>query len=273
MIAGDSGRVVTKHGRALAWQADGPLDRPALLWLHGSTGSRRTAPISTDARVIAYDRPGFGTSSPHHARDLRSDVEDLCALLDALAISRVPVLAFSGGAAVGYALAALAPERIATLNLVSGATWPSAPVPPKSALEAAGEALHASPKAAVDNVVANASAGDRRVLQDPAIYARLLAGAQDAVAQGSAAWVTETRLVRSGWGFSALEVLCPVRMWHGALDDAVPFDAARDTADALTTATLTQIPGAGHFGWMATEGGIVCASVAADSEPNELRHG
>ena len=266
MTAAESGLLDREYGRVLAWQVSGPLDRPALLWLHGSTGSRRTAPVSSDARVIAYDRPGFGASSPHPARDLRSDVEDVCALLDAFSISRIPVLAFSGGAAVGYALAAWAPERIATLNLVSGAVWPSAPVPPEAALKHAGESLHADPRGAVDGMIANAPPHDRQVLQDPAIYARLLTGAQDAVVQGAAAWVTEARVIRSDWGFSTFAVHCPVRMWHCALDDAVPFDAASDTADALSAATLTRIPDAGHLGWMATEGGIVAASVADHAE-------
>lgn len=58
--------------------------------------------------MIAYDRPGFGRSSLREARDLRSDVADVCALLDALGVGRVQVLAFFGGAAVAYALAIFA---------------------------------------------------------------------------------------------------------------------------------------------------------------------
>jgi hypothetical protein len=105
-------------------------------------------------------------------------------------------------------------------------------VPSDAALEEAWTRLDDDPKAVVDHVVATAPSRDQHLLQDPAIYARLLAGARDAVAQGSTGWVAEARLVRS---------------------------------DSRTTATLTRILCAGHFGWMATESGIVRASVGLDT--------
>lgn len=269
MSGRDSGRVVTTHGRLLEWLASGPLDGPELLWLHESTGSRRTVPSSIDARVLAYDRPGFGGSSLHAERDLHSDVEDICALLDALSIVRVPVLAFSGGAAIGYALAALAPERITTLSIVSGAIWPTAPAPPRAALQAAGERLHADPGGVVDSLEADAPAVDRKVLRDPTVHEQLLVGAHDAAAQGPAGWVIEARLLRSTWGFNASAVRCPVRLRHGTLDAAVPLDAAVDTADTLANATLPQIPEVGHFGWMADQRAIVTAAVSVHHSPDD----
>src|SRR5689334_8061249 len=69
------GVVQLADGRSLAWQNSGPPQAPAVLWLHGSTGSRRTAPQANGVRVIAYDRPGYGTSSPHPERTLASDAD------------------------------------------------------------------------------------------------------------------------------------------------------------------------------------------------------
>jgi pimeloyl-ACP methyl ester carboxylesterase len=245
------------------WLAAGPIEGPVLLWLHGSTGSRRTSPHSIDARVVAYDRPGYGRSHPHEERDLRSDVDDICALLDGLSINRIPVLAFSGGAAIGYAMAAWAPDRITTLNVVSGATWPTEPCPPFAALQAAGERLRSDPAGVVDGLVANAPALDRRVLRDPTVREQLLVGARDAVAQGPSGWVAEARILRSAWGFSPAAVRCPVRLWHGSLDSAVPFDAAEKTTTALANASLQSIPDAGHFGWMSIQHRVVTAAVSA----------
>lgn len=113
-------------GRTLTWQVTGPSTAPVLLFLHGSTGSRRTAPTSPDVGVLAYDRPGYGGSSPHAQRTLTSDAMDVQALLDHLGLEEVAVLAFSGGAATGYACTALLSHRVRCLGVVSGAPWPSA---------------------------------------------------------------------------------------------------------------------------------------------------
>ncbi|MDY6988540.1 MAG: alpha/beta hydrolase [Thermodesulfobacteriota bacterium] len=91
-----------------------------LILLHGGTGSIQEwggciDHFATKYRVIAYNRRGYGGSSPryHFSEDFfREDVEDLAALLDALGIF-APVLlcAFSDGGTVALIFAATFPER------------------------------------------------------------------------------------------------------------------------------------------------------------------
>jgi pimeloyl-ACP methyl ester carboxylesterase len=125
----ERGLIQLADGRALCWRANGAADDPTLLWLHGSTGSSRTAPTLPGVRVISYDRPGYGGSTHHPQRNLFSDASDVEALLNHLGIDQTTLLAFSGGAAIAYAAAVRTPQRLTRLGIVSGAPWPTAPAP------------------------------------------------------------------------------------------------------------------------------------------------
>ncbi|MDY6954124.1 MAG: alpha/beta hydrolase [Thermodesulfobacteriota bacterium] len=91
-----------------------------LILLHGGTGSIEEwgsciDDFATKYRVIAYNRRGYGGSSPryHFSEDFfQEDIEDLAALLDALGIL-TPVLlcAFSDGGTIALIFAATFPER------------------------------------------------------------------------------------------------------------------------------------------------------------------
>ena len=256
------GHLQRPGGRRLAWRSTGPTEAPALLWLHGSTGSARTAPVLAGVRVVSFDRPGYATSTAHSGRDLRSDAADVESLLDDLAIGEVWILAFSGGAATAYAAAARLPQRVRHLGIVSGATWPAAPAPPLDVLRAAAEALRADPAAAVDRLCQDAPARDRQVLADPGLRQELLDGARDAVAAGVDGWIREAQLLRSPWPLQPRDITVPVTLWHGEEDLAVPLSAAEATAAALPQGRLERLPEAGHLGWMTDRAGILTSVLA-----------
>jgi pimeloyl-ACP methyl ester carboxylesterase len=255
------GVVQLADGRSLSWQDSGPPGAPPVLWLHGGTGSRRTAPRANGIRVIAYDRPGYGTSTPHPARTLLSDAEDVRALLDAIGISHVAVLAFSGGSAVGYACAARIPDRVSRLGLVSGSPWPTVPTPTDNLLRTAAASLAADLTAAVTGLAGTAPV-DERVLSNPPLRDRLMNGAGDAVAAGIEGWVTEARLIGSAWPFRPHQVRRPVVLWHGLRDHAVPLASILPWLEQLPDAHLERIADAGHLGWIAQEERILGALAA-----------
>src|SRR3954466_12544163 len=64
-------------------------------------------------------------------------------------------------------VAAVAMARGEIAETVSGATWPTAPVPSLEALRTAAAALRADPAAAVDRLGRGAPLRDREVLADP----------------------------------------------------------------------------------------------------------
>lgn len=98
---------------------------PDVLLVHGVTSSHLAWPFVVSqlpgTRVIAPDLRGRGAS---HAvsgpAGMRAHAEDLLAVLDALAVSSVPVIGHSMGAFVAVALAHEAPERVSQLVLVDG---------------------------------------------------------------------------------------------------------------------------------------------------------
>ena len=107
---------------------DGPADGPPVLLLHGFPDSsdlwRRQIPALAGAghRVIAPDLRGFGRSSkpePVDAYALPLIVGDVVALLDALGVERTAVVAHDWGAAVGWGMAALTPDRVERLAALS----------------------------------------------------------------------------------------------------------------------------------------------------------
>jgi pimeloyl-ACP methyl ester carboxylesterase len=76
----------------------------------------------------------------------------------------------------------------------------------------------------------------------------LLAGAKDAMAQGTEGWVIEARVVREPWPFGPADIGCRVLLRHGTHDAAVPVQSAIDWAAALPNAELQVDPDAGHLG-------------------------
>ncbi len=104
-----------------------PVPRDAVLLLHGFLGTptsdfaAQLPRLRREYTVLAPHLHGYGLSSHRTEYNLayyREDVEDLIALLDALALDGVNVLAFSDGSIVALLLAALHPIRIKALAVL-----------------------------------------------------------------------------------------------------------------------------------------------------------
>src|SRR5262249_59593101 len=81
--------------------------------------------------VIAVDQRGIGLSDkPQSGYDLRSEANDLAALMDTLGYRRFAVMGFDTGMPISYALAADHPDRVERL-VVGEAVMPGvSPSPP-----------------------------------------------------------------------------------------------------------------------------------------------
>ena len=111
--------VHTSDGRALAVEDAGdPAGRVVLV--HGGTPNSRHlyGPWVADAagrglRLIGYDRPGYGRSTPcpgYSIADCAGDVRAICAALE---IDRLAMWGISGGGPYPLACAALLPDLVA----------------------------------------------------------------------------------------------------------------------------------------------------------------
>lgn len=123
---GENGQAVTGSMR-IAFR-DLPADQPGapvVLLVHGSPGDADTFDELVDElrgryRLIVPDLPGFGASTRViEDYSFRSHGEALVELLDRLEIARVHALGFSMGGGVVLSMANRAPERIASLTMLS----------------------------------------------------------------------------------------------------------------------------------------------------------
>ncbi len=132
--AGPDPFVVERPGAKLAgerWGDGRRGDGPCVVALHEGVADRRSwRPVARQvahrATVIAYDRRGFGETPP--SAQPFSHVDDLLAVLDAVASDPVWLAGTSAGAGVALDAAIVAPDRVAGLLLlapgVSGAPMP-----------------------------------------------------------------------------------------------------------------------------------------------------
>jgi pimeloyl-ACP methyl ester carboxylesterase len=245
----------------------GPPGRP-VLFLHGTPGSHRLGRLFADAarrhgvRLLAPDRPGYGDSSPWPERDLTDTGAFVAPVLDDAGVDRAGVVAFSGGGPHALALAATHGDRVESVDIVAGATPPSAPPPTPPAQRLLGRLASTTPRLLsgllrtgawlathVSPAVVTAQytdATDCTALPDEVatVVARDFADAVTASGRGT---ITELRLLASPWDFPLGTVDRPVRLRHGVRDANVPIDGARALRDRLPDARLTAVDDADHL--------------------------
>src|ERR1044071_2139503 len=119
VMAGASGTrtVAAADRRTLAIAECGDPDGVPGFFLHGTPGSRfagqgaAVAYADVGARVITYDRPGYGGSDRFRGRRVVDCVSDVSAIADSLGVERFAVTGSSWGGPHSMAGAARLPER------------------------------------------------------------------------------------------------------------------------------------------------------------------
>ena len=243
--------VRTPDGRTLAVQEAGdPAGRPVLVH-NGSPNSRHLyGPNASDAaarglRLIGYDRPGYGGSTPQPGRsvaDCAADVRTICA---ALGIDRLATWGISGGGPHVLACAALLPDLVtAAASLASPAPYDAEGLDYFAGMgqenvddfrlfltdeDAAWKKTEKDRQQLLAKSAENAAQGIESLLTptDAAVLTGELAeyltsSAQDGLAPGSQGWFDDNCMVRP-WGFDLADITVPVLLLHGRQDMFVPF--------------------------------------------------
>ena len=110
--------VTTQDGRKLRISEAGQPDGIPVLVHHGTPGSRLLyQPWVEDAqsrgiRLISYERPGYGGSTPHPGRSVASVADDVSAIAEHLNLDLLCVWGASGGGPHALACAALLPDLV-----------------------------------------------------------------------------------------------------------------------------------------------------------------
>ncbi|MEP6631072.1 MAG: alpha/beta hydrolase [Lapillicoccus sp.] len=269
---------VEVEGRTWAVRQSGdPLGRP-VVYFHG-TPSSRLEPAFADAaaadlgiRLVAFDRPGYGGSSPG-AFDLTSLAASTGNLADRLAVERFGVLGQSGGGPFALACGAVLGDRVTRVGVCGGAVpfqlMPGAldllddndiaavALLPDRIAAAAGfargfepfrEMLRAGDQQVLNGFRQRCSPRDRVVLDRAGVGATLVAAFRASMAQGTdgagwdnAAWV-------GPWDIDLGAVRRPVDLWYGGEDPFAPVGAGPWLAEHLPDATLHPRSHDGHLG-------------------------
>jgi pimeloyl-ACP methyl ester carboxylesterase len=250
----------TPDGRTLAVEDAGDLDgRPVMV--HGGTPSCRRLygrsvadATSRGLRLISYDRPGYGDSTPHPGRSTADSASDARLICAALGIDRLAMWGLSGGGPHVLACAALMPDLVAAaaalcslapydavdLDWMRGFSQDAIdevdlmrshePAARDLFRQGRDEMLAASPTELAHEMQAAGSRSDLDVLIAEA------ACMQQAYEPGIEGSWDDCIAQLTPWGFDVADIAVPVLVVHGGQDRAVPFSHGQWLA--------THIPGA-----------------------------
>jgi len=246
-------KVQTADGRTLAVEDDGdPGGRPVLVQL-GTPNSRHLyGPNVIDAaarglRLIAWDRPGYGGSTPQPGRTVASVAADARTICEELGVGPVAMWGISGGGPHVLACAALLPDLVvAAASLASPAPYPADGIDwfdgmgqtnaddfrlMLSGDEAAARAMvdeeraglmAATPADLASELTSLLTPTDAAVLTgDVAEY--LVYSSREGLAPGSEGFWGDSWASCHPWGFDLADISVPVLVMHGRQDQFVPF--------------------------------------------------
>jgi pimeloyl-ACP methyl ester carboxylesterase len=267
-------RVRLPDGRLLGYAEYGDPHGLPVFGFHGTPGSRFMFAIA-DAparelgiRLLAPERPGFGISSYHPGRTLASYAADIAVFADVLGIERFAVAGVSGGGPYAAACAALLPERVVALGLIS----PVGPVCAGEGAEKIGPGHHVlfrvsprvppllwpvfslgrcaflyAPMSVYSFLLGRAAPSDWKILTRGDVRRNLLAGVAEGMRPGVRAGLQDMRLFSRPWDIPFDAIRAPAFLWQGTSDRNVPPSAAFKLGELIPGCQVQRIEGAGHY--------------------------
>jgi pimeloyl-ACP methyl ester carboxylesterase len=250
------------NGRVLRVLDTGAANGPPVVAFHGTPASRRLHPAwvaaAQDAglRLISYDRPGYGSSTPQPGRTMVDTAADVADVANELGVDRFAVWGTSGGSPHALACAAgLADRVVAAAALASYAPYDAAGLDffagmpeggsqllklatagrgaLQQVLPQAAEAVRVgTPEQWVAQMSPMMSPSDRAVV-DAELAAAILADWREGLTPGVDGWVDDYLALLAPWGIDLGSVRVPVSLWFGEQDLAMPAAHGRWLADAI----------------------------------------
>ena len=99
----------------------------------------------------------------------------------------------------------------------------------------------------LNEIAAQVTALDRRIIMDVSIREQLADTYQEALRAGPYGWIDDVLALSSEWGFALDPITCPVLLWHGEDDTFSPVSHARWLAEKIDHAEIHVEPNAAHF--------------------------
>jgi pimeloyl-ACP methyl ester carboxylesterase len=246
--------VTARDGRTLTFAEWGDPAGFPVFSLHGTPGSRlgrhfdEGAYTEVGARVITYDRPGYGGSDRNPGRRVVDCVDDVAALADHLGLEHFAVLGGSGGGPHALAVAAGLPARVTRATCAVGIVPYDTSdldffegMDPENVKEfswaLAGEdvlvrELEREAAGILERVARDPSKvigdewdlpeSDRAELARPERQDIIRQQVDEAFRHGVWGWVDDDLCFLQPWGFDIAEIRVPTRVIYGATDVLVP---------------------------------------------------
>ena len=272
--------VSTKDGRTLCFAEWGDPTGVAIFTLHGTPGGRLNRHpnparyAEAGARVITYDRAGYGRSSRHPGRVVVDCVADVATIADTLGIERFAVTGGSGGGPHSLAVAARLPDRVLRARCVVGVAPYQAEgldffagMDPNNVREfgwalAGEDTLVPELERELAETAARVAVDPSKMLGDDweideadrAVMARADVGRvmQESMADlargGVWGWVDDDLAFTRPWGFDLDEIRVPVEVRYGAKDVLVPAAHGAWLGAHVPAARVVVEEGEGHMG-------------------------
>ncbi len=255
--------VALDDDRMLACCQWGPADGEPLFLLHGTPGSRflrhpdevyqRAA-----ARVITYDRPGYGGSTRLPGRQVSHAAADVVSIADQLGLDQFAVCGISGGGPHALAVATCHPDRVRRCaTVVSLAPYGVPGLDFFAGMSAADREewtwAQQGDQAVAEHVVPGLTSWlDTLDTEQPPdgmtewVRRMLVQAFREAFASGPGGCVDDYRCFLQPWGFDIAEVAAPTRIMV-AREDETSLAHGQWLASHVPGAQVVTVPG-GHLG-------------------------
>lgn len=268
--------IATEDGRSIRITEAGQPDGIPVLALRGTPQSRHLYhPWIDDAqsrgiRLIGYERPGYGASTPQPNRTIASAANDVAAIARELGLHRLAVWGISGGGPHALACAALLPNLVAAAAVLAS----SAPYPAEGLDYFAG--MGESNIAEFNAALKGRDACEQFVEEDASellaqtaetimnAFHSLLCPADGAVLTTEFAnfvvsslhegigerrngWIDDKLAFVRPWAFEFSQIRVPVMVMHGEQDQFVPCSHGRWLASKIAHAETRFLRRDGHL--------------------------
>jgi pimeloyl-ACP methyl ester carboxylesterase len=271
------GTFVLSHGRSIGFAEYGSAGGTPIFWFPGTPGGRRQIPplartVATERgiRLIALERPGLGSSTPHLYESVLGWADDVEEIADRLRLGRFGLVGLSGGGPYVLACAYRIPARVVAAAVLGGVApscgdgaHPGGAVgraaryhrilrtfhePLALAAWATVYSLRPLASQVFDLFATTMPEGDQEVFGRPEMKEMFIDDMLRASRRQLRAPLYDAVLFTKPWGFSLRDIRVPIRLWHGDADTFVPLDHARHLAALIPDAELTIRPREGHMG-------------------------
>jgi pimeloyl-ACP methyl ester carboxylesterase len=263
-------------GRTLGYAEYGDPSGKVVFFLHGQPGNRLFHPdpvITKNAgiRLIIPDRPGYGRSTFNPERSILDWPHDLSQLADTLAVEHFGLIGFSAGGPYALACAAVFPEKITRLLLISSAP----PLSEKSLLAKMPLLVRLNfwihslfpklfyfsfrwywtqarknPHHFIQMAKNRSSSADRMVFEDEDTYQMMLASWKENLRNESKGYTADAEILFSDWGIDLAKISIESILWWGDQDLNTPSFVREYFAQNLPKTKILRRKDAGHFGFL-----------------------